>query len=205
MNVKDLFKKECSFIASANSVRNYPFTNNLDEIAFWGRSNVGKSSLINAIVSRKALARVSNTPGRTQLLNFFNLGDKIVIVDLPGYGYAKVSKTERVKWEKFIAEYLGNRAQLRRVFLLIDGKVGFKENDLEVLEFLNAIPVPHQIVLTKCDKSKEVNKIVEKAKEYTAFMPALHPEILITSSTKKNGIDEIRKSIFDIINIEEGK
>jgi GTP-binding protein len=168
------------------------------EIAFAGRSNVGKSSLINALVGQKALARTSNTPGRTQELNIFTADQTPVIVDMPGYGYAKVSKDVVKKWTRLVFAYLRGRANLRRVYLLIDARHGIKDNDAETLSLLDKAAVSYQIVLTKADKLKaaEVTAVVEKTAKQIAKRPAAFPRVLATSSEKGTGIPELRAEIM---------
>lgn len=164
------------------------------EIAFAGRSNVGKSSLVNALTNRKTLAKTSNTPGRTQQLNFFNMDDRMYLVDMPGYGYAKVSKSLVKEWTKLIKRYLRGRPSLRCVFVLVDARHGLKDSDLELMEMMDDAAVSYRIVLTKTDKIKaedrekrisEIDKIIRKH-------GAAHPDIALTSAHKGLGIDELR-------------
>ena len=166
------------------------------EIAFAGRSNVGKSSLLNAITGRKALARTSNTPGRTKELNFFRPEKEatLVICDMPGYGYAKASKKEVASWNALILDYLRGRPNLRRVYVLIDSRHGLKASDIEVMETLDKAAVNYQVVLTKVDKTKlkDLKKVVEKVQLGLKKRPAAHPEVLMTSSEKKIGITRLR-------------
>ncbi|WP_319533309.1 ribosome biogenesis GTP-binding protein YihA/YsxC [uncultured Cohaesibacter sp.] len=166
------------------------------EVAFAGRSNVGKSSLLNAITGRKSLARTSNTPGRTKELNFFRPEKEatLVICDMPGYGYAKASKKEVAAWNTLILDYLRGRPNLRRVYVLIDSRHGLKENDLEVMSTLDKAAVNYQVVLTKVDKSKlsDIRKVMEKVQLGLKKRPAAHPEILLTSSDKKIGVTRLR-------------
>nr|WP_319391292.1 ribosome biogenesis GTP-binding protein YihA/YsxC [uncultured Cohaesibacter sp.] len=166
------------------------------EVAFAGRSNVGKSSLLNAITGRKTLARTSNTPGRTKELNFFRPEKEasLVICDMPGYGYAKASKKEVAAWNELILDYLRGRPNLRRVYVLIDSRHGLKENDTEVMTTLDKAAVNYQVVLTKVDKTKlsDLRKVMEKVQLGLKKRPAAHPEILLTSSDKKIGIKRLR-------------
>ena len=169
----------------------------LPEVAFAGRSNVGKSSLLNALVGRKALARTSNTPGRTRELNFFQLGHTMRLVDLPGYGYARASRSEVDRWTGLTLDYLRGRAPLRRVCVLIDARHGLKPVDETTLATLDEAAVTYQIVLTKADKVKAsaleaVRADVAKA---IAKRPAAYPEVAATSSEKGTGIPELRTTL----------
>jgi len=166
----------------------------LPEVAFAGRSNVGKSSLLNALTNRKTLAKTSNTPGRTQQLNYFNLGEKLYIVDMPGYGYAKVSKEQRDEWTKLIFDYLRGRPTLRCVFILIDSRHGLKESDIMLMEMLDEAAVTYRIILTKTDKSKvaELEKVTQKTLETIKKHAAAYPAIHATSSVKGAGMAELK-------------
>ncbi|WP_316862296.1 ribosome biogenesis GTP-binding protein YihA/YsxC [uncultured Cohaesibacter sp.] len=170
------------------------------EIAFAGRSNVGKSSLLNAITGRKALARTSNTPGRTKELNFFRpeSNPTLVICDMPGYGYAKASKAEVAAWNALILDYLRGRPNLRRVYILIDSRHGLKSNDIEVMGTLDKAAVNYQVVLTKVDKTKlkDLKKVIETVQLGLKKRPAAHPEVLLTSSEKKIGIKRLRAEML---------
>lgn len=181
-----LFARDVTFMLSAVSLDTLPPAR-LPEICFAGRSNVGKSSLINALTNRKGLARASNTPGRTRELNYFNIDERLFIVDLPGYGYAKASKSDIVRWTKLTREFLFGRASLRRVFLLIDSRHGTKENDIELMNMLDETAVTYQIVLTKIDKIKksEIDEVYIKTAALIAKRPAAYPNIILTSSEKK--------------------
>ena len=191
-----LFSQECSFLVSVADARQLP-TFDLTEVAFAGRSNVGKSSLMNALTGRKALARTSNTPGRTRLLNFFDLGGRLILVDLPGYGYARASKTDIARWTKLTRSYLKGRAQLRRVCLLIDSRHGLKASDRQVMDELDAAAVSYQVVLTKTDKMKPgpLARMVEETGAALAKRPAAHPVCLVTSSESGAGIAELRAAL----------
>lgn len=191
---KWLFAQECKFVAgAATSMDQIPAGFTLPEVAFAGRSNVGKSSLINALTGRKTLVKVSQTPGRTQQLNFFNLGDKLMLVDLPGYGYAKQSKQKIGAWNRLIKDYLRGRPNLRRVCLLIDSRHGIKPNDVEIMELLDDHAVPYQIVFTKMDKTKEPPK-PNLTKPHAAMMK----EVFHTSSAEKIGINELQEALAAI-------
>ena len=176
------------------------------EIAFAGRSNVGKSSLINALVGMKALARTSNTPGRTQELNYFVPGGysgqlddlpPFAIVDMPGYGYAKAPKEKVDEWTRLVFDYLRGRVTPKRVYVLIDARHGIKKNDEEVLSLLDKAAVSYQIVLTKTDKIKAagVPRLIAESLAKIAKRPAAFPEVLTTSSEKGEGLDELRAAI----------
>ena len=191
-----LFTQNCDFLISAASFNQLPDTD-LPEIAFAGRSNVGKSSLLNALTGRKNLARTSNTPGRTQQVNFFDLGGRVMLTDLPGYGYAKAAKSVVDQWTRLIKSYLRGRVQLRRVCLLIDSRHGLKDTDREAMVLMDEAAVAYQIVLTKCDKIKaaELEKLLVKTDKEIAKHVAAHPEILVTSSFKSLGIEEMRAAL----------
>jgi GTP-binding protein len=171
------------------------------EIAFAGRSNVGKSSLINALTNRNSLARISNTPGRTQQLNFFNIDDRLTLVDMPGYGYAAVGKEKVAAWHGLIHDYLRGRASLARVYLLIDGRHGLKETDKPVLDTLDKSAVSYQIVLTKADEMKksEIETRLAATREALKKRPAAHPELLLTSSETGAGIEDLRLAIATLL------
>ncbi|MBR2286457.1 MAG: YihA family ribosome biogenesis GTP-binding protein [Alphaproteobacteria bacterium] len=178
------------FVGGFEAVESLPKTQ-FAEYAFVGRSNVGKSSLINAIVG-VPVARTSNTPGRTQTLNLFNMDDKIMIVDLPGYGYARVSRADAMRWLKRLEEYLLTRSQLKRLFILIDSRIGPRDSDLDLMDFCDTNAIQYQIVYTKRDKrTRKENQIKINHTEHGAMVP----EIIETSAEKKTGIEPLRKII----------
>lgn len=191
-----LFGAEVQFMRGVSRLEDLPPLS-LPEIAFAGRSNVGKSSLINAVLGRRDVARTSNTPGRTQEINFFNLSKTLILVDLPGYGYARESKSKIKAWNNLIRLYLKGRASLKRVFLLVDSRHGLKENDREIMEMLDEAAVSYQIILTKCDKLKplEVEKVLNLTSQEAVKHAAAFSEVLTTSSVSKNGIEILRVSI----------
>lgn len=182
-------------MAGAATFSQIPFLK-LPEVAFVGRSNVGKSSLINSLTGKNT-ARVSKTPGRTQQINFFSLGNKISLVDLPGYGYAAVSKQTRMQWDELILGYLRYRKNLRRIFLLVDSKLGIKQNDAEIMEIFDSLGLVYQMVLTKSDKkSAEVKNSITQTIQ---FHPSAFPKIISTSSKKGEGIKQLQAEIFQLI------
>ena len=191
-----LFAGPCDFVLGVAGLEQLPDADRT-EVAFAGRSNVGKSSLINALTGRNSLARTSNTPGRTQQLNFFDLGGRIYLVDMPGYGYAKVSKQQRSEWNRLINDYLRGRPNLRMVFILVDGRHGLKDSDEHLMKMLDEAAVSYQIILTKCDKSKkaEMQKIQGVLRSSLKKHVAAHPEFVETSSLKNAGIAEFRSII----------
>ena len=191
-----LFAQACEFVAGAASEESLPQPT-LPEIAFAGRSNVGKSSLINALVGHKRLARVSLTPGRTQQLNFFSLGGALMLVDLPGYGHAAAAKRQIRSWTDLIHAYLRGRASLRRVVVLVDSRHGLKPNDHALMAELDDVAVSYQIVLTKADKAgaASVTEVFAAVEKIIAKRPAAHPEIAVTSSETGLGIPELRAAI----------
>lgn len=199
--------QQCDFILAAAEQDHFDSINVIaPEIAFWGRSNVGKSSLINAVMERKGLARTSNTPGRTQQIIFFNLADELLLADLPGYGYAKASKKDIAKWNALIRFYLQTRPQLRCVFLLIDGRHGLKPIDKEMMSFLDTMAVSYQIILTKADqiKPKKDGDPAERVAEIEAQLkkhPAARPHVLLTSASKDIGLAPVRQMMKDISEI----
>ena len=191
-----LFARDCRFVFGAAPGEGMP-PPGPTEIAFAGRSNVGKSSLVNALTGRKTLARASNTPGRTRQLNFFDLDGKLMLVDLPGYGFAAASKGDIKAWARQVTDYLKGRASLRRVMLLIDARHGVKANDEEIMNVLDGAAVSYQIVLTKADKIKPdvPEKLLELLAAKLAKHGAAHPIILPTSAHDGTGIAEVRAAL----------
>ena len=196
-DIEKQFTSKCEFIAAADTLDWLPPVT-MPEIAFAGRSNVGKSTLINALTGRKKLARTSNTPGRTQQLNFFNIGDIFILVDMPGYGYAKVSKSKIKNWTKVLENYLKGRVPLRLTLVLVDARHGMKDSDKEMMDLLNKAAVPYRIVLTKADKANkdELSKAIQTIESQLKKNPAAYPHPHVTSSEKTIGIDELREIIL---------
>jgi GTP-binding protein len=191
-----LFAKTCSFVASAPTPQSLPAPG-LPEVAFAGRTNAGKSSLINALVSRRNLARTSQTPGRTQAVNVFDLGGRLRLIDLPGYGYARAGRVEAASWARNAERYLAGRLTLRRVCLLMDARRGPTANDREVCDRLDVAGVPYQVVLTKADKLKkgELEAVLAATRAELAQRPAAHPTIISTSARTGAGIDDLRDEL----------
>jgi GTP-binding protein len=192
-----LFAQDCRFLAAAAAPEQVPDLSGRPEVAFAGRSNVGKSSLVNALTGRRTLARTSHTPGRTQQINFFDLGGRLVLVDLPGYGYARASKQAVKRWTALARAYLRGRPSLRRVCLLIDARRGPRASDLEVMAELDAAAVSYQAVLTKADKLAP-DALAAVAREVEALRPAhvaLHPEVIATSAHAGTGIAALRAGL----------
>ncbi|MCE2510610.1 MAG: YihA family ribosome biogenesis GTP-binding protein [Alphaproteobacteria bacterium] len=188
-----LFTGGCDFQAGVTTLDALP-ESRLPEIAFAGRSNVGKSSLLNALTARKTLARTSKTPGRTKQINLFRLGERLLLVDLPGYGYARASKRDVQQWTELVTLYLKGRVTLKRVLLLVDARHGLKESDRDLLGMLDVAGVSYQIVLTKTDKLKPeplAARLREIEKEVKTH-GAAHPEIAVTSAKTGNGIPQLR-------------
>lgn len=191
-----LFAKPCEFVLGAARLDHIP-ESRLPEVAFAGRSNVGKSSLVNALTERKMLARVSNTPGRTREINFFRLSDVLMLADLPGYGFARASKTDSERWAGLVFEYLRGRPTLRRVILLIDSRRGLLKNDNDVMTLLDRAAVSYQLVLTKADKLKpaELAAIISRVQDESRRHGAAHPDVIATSAVTGEGIPELRAEL----------
>ncbi len=198
--ISKLFAIAPRFMLSVANLSQLP-EDDKNEIAFAGRSNVGKSSIINALFNRKDIAKTSATPGRTQQLNYFEFLEKIYFVDLPGYGYAKAPPQEVKKWQEVLLLYLKGRANLRRVFLLIDSRHGIKKADEEIIKQLDMAAVAYQIVLTKIDKisKAELAKVTNDIGLYLKNHAAAHTDILATSAEKKYGLEELRKEIASFL------
>jgi len=197
---RQLFKTPAEFVLGVAKLEQLPLTD-IPEVAFAGRSNVGKSSLINALTEQKGLAKTSNTPGRTQQLNYFNIDNRLHLVDLPGYGYAQAPEKMVKQWKNLIFTYLQGRVNLKRVFLLIDSRHGVKKTDNEIMELLDKAAVTYQIVLTKIDKisAKELEKVIKTTRETISEHPAAYVNLIATSSEKGIGLDDVRAEIATLI------
>ena len=195
-----LFAGPCEFVAGAASIESL-IAISLPEVAFAGRSNVGKSSLVNALTGRKALARTSSSPGHTRQINFFDLGNRLFLVDLPGYGFAQVSRSMKETWQDLASAYLRGRPTLKRVCLLIDARHGVKDADRETMKNLDAAAVSYQLVLTKADqiKAADIPRAVAAAEAVARKHGAAHPEVMPTSSTTGAGIPELRAELASLV------
>ncbi|MES2984561.1 MAG: ribosome biogenesis GTP-binding protein YihA/YsxC [Pseudomonadota bacterium] len=193
-----LFAKPIRFVAGVATLEQLPEMN-LPEVAFIGRSNVGKSSLINALIGQNHLAHVSSTPGRTRQLNFFNLHEIVHIVDVPGYGYAKAPKKDVKQWQGLLFDYLRGRGQLARAFVLIDSRHGVKDADNDMLQRLDDAAVSYQFILTKADKAEDIERVQESVMAVARKHPAAHPGIVTTSSADKFGIDALQDAVIDAL------
>jgi GTP-binding protein len=196
---RKLFAGPCEFIAGAASFDSL-IAISLPEVAFAGRSNVGKSSLVNALTGRRTLARTSSSPGHTRQINFFDLGQRLILVDLPGYGFAQVSRSMKETWQDLASAFLRGRPTLKRVCLLIDSRHGVKDTDRETMKNLDAAAVSYQLVLTKTDhlKAAQIPKAVAAAEAVARKHGAAHPQVLPTSSETGFGIAELRAEIMDV-------
>ena len=198
---EELFKRPPLFVKGVVGMRHLPDPFPV-EVAFAGRSNAGKSSLINALFGRRDVARASNTPGRTRELNYFSLaGGRLALVDMPGYGYAKAPKSLVRRWQALVRDFLRGRAPLRRVFVLIDPRHGIKPQDEEGFDLLDEAAVSYQVVITKADKVKAamLEKVLTETSRTLATRAAAHPEIHVTSAKKKSGLAELRAAIAGIM------
>lgn len=193
---RKLFAGPCDFLKGVVALDGLPPADRL-EVCFAGRSNVGKSSLINALTGRKSLARASNTPGRTQEINFFGLGPALYLVDLPGYGFAEAPKPVVAKWQALLKAYLAGRQTLRRAFLLVDSRHGLKAVDDEIMGLLDRAAVTFQVVMTKADKpgSRDLEAAIRQVAATLAKHPAAYPEIIVTSSETGRGLPTLRAEI----------
>ncbi|UWQ41812.1 ribosome biogenesis GTP-binding protein YihA/YsxC [Leisingera aquaemixtae] len=193
---RKLFAGETEFLKGVVAMNGLPGADRM-EVCFAGRSNVGKSSLINALTGTKGIARASNTPGRTQEINFFTQGPDLYLVDLPGYGYANAPLAVVEKWQKLLKQYLSGRQNLRRAFVLIDSRHGVKKVDEDIMKLLDSAAVTFQCVMTKADKVKDKDraKVLEQVRGALARHPAAYPEIVLTSSEKGDGIPTLRSII----------
>ncbi len=200
-----LFAGDWHFVAAAGSPASLPPMRGV-EIALAGRSNVGKSSLINALTGRKSLARISRTPGRTQELIFFTGGSGLTLVDLPGYGYAAAAKAKIAAWTELIHAYLRGRANLARIYVLVDARHGLKDTDTPILDALGQAAVSHQIILTKSDelKAAELAKSIDETEDALRKRPAAFPSVLATSAHEGNGISELRAAIARLFKERRG-
>lgn len=199
-----LFTSECTFIAGANNHAALP-PMTLPEIAFAGRSNVGKSSLLNALTGRNSLARTSQTPGATRQLNFFNISNGLLLVDMPGYGFAQASKTDIAKWIDTTKRYLCGRTTLQRVCVLVDARRGMTPPDREWMDMLDGAAVPYRVVLTKSDKvgAEELARVQQAVELELVKHPAAMMGLITTSSEKKTGIEELREDLFSLASLPD--
>jgi GTP-binding protein len=195
-----LFAAECRFVHAAQRLDQLPPAKG-PEVAFAGRSNVGKSSLLNALTGRRALARVSGEPGRTRQLNFFGLGGRLTLVDMPGYGYARAGRSVKQDWQGLMFDYLRGRPTLRRVVLLLDARIEMKAADGAVMELLDRAAVTFQLVLTKADgvKPEALARKTDEARRLARAHPAAHPDVAVTSSESGEGIAELRATIAGLV------
>jgi GTP-binding protein len=193
---RKLFAGQSDFVKGVVAMSGLPPADRI-EVCFAGRSNVGKSTLINALTGRKGLARASNTPGRTQEINFFTIGPDHYLVDLPGYGYANAPLPVVEKWQRLLKQYLSGRQTLRRAFVLVDTRHGIKKVDEEIMSLLDSAAVTFQVVLTKADKvrDKEREKVLAQVRDKLSKHPAAYPELVLTSSEKGDGIATLRAII----------
>lgn len=198
-----LFAREVTFLLGVAALDGLPPVG-MPEIAFAGRSNVGKSSLINGLCGRSTVARTSNTPGRTQELNFFDVAGRLIVVDMPGYGFAKAPKDKVDAWKRLVNGYLRGRPTLRRCFMLVDSRHGLKDVDREVMTMLDKAAVVYQVVLTKIDKisAAQLDEVAKRTREEIVSHVAAHPILMLTSSEKGTGLPELRAEILQLANPE---
>ncbi|MBV9539617.1 MAG: YihA family ribosome biogenesis GTP-binding protein [Acidisphaera sp.] len=196
---RKLFAAPCRFFHAAQRLDQLP-PSDRPEVAFAGRSNVGKSSLVNALTGQRALARTSNRPGRTQQLNFFDLGGRLTLVDMPGYGYAQAAKAVKRDWQGLMFEFLRGRPSLRRVMLLLDARIETKPSDVAVMELLDRAAVTYQLMLTKADdvKPDTLGRKQAAAAALARAHPAAHPTVLTTSSASGAGIEDARAALAEL-------
>lgn len=194
-----VFAGPCEFRYGVNALEQMPPVE-LSEIAFAGRSNVGKSSLINALLGR-GIAHVSKTPGRTQQLNFFEVASTFFLVDMPGYGYAKVSKDKKANWDQLIRDYLKGRTALRAVFVLVDSRRGLKDVDLDMMKMLDQAAVQYRIILTKADelKPEELAQVSAEIEQSLKKHPAAYPFVQPVSAQKKTGLEDVQKAVLELV------
>ncbi len=197
-----IFYQQAEHFTAAADITHFPKLD-IPEVCFAGRSNVGKSSLINSICSKRSLARTSNTPGRTQLIHFYNIQNKLFLSDLPGYGYAKAPRSKILEWTKLMESYFKNRINLSRVFILIDARRGIKNSDHELMKLLNIVAVNFQCILTKIDKITvtALNEVTKDTMSQIDKYAAAYPNIIKSSSNKKIGVDKIHECLNLILNI----
>lgn len=198
--LRQIFSANCDFIWGTSVPGDWPPTD-LPEVAFVGRSNVGKSSLLNALTNRNSLARVSRTPGRTQQINFFNLGRFFCLVDMPGYGYAKVGQQLEDKWRVLADQYFKERTTLKRAYVLIDSRHGLQDHDKMLLQWFDRLVIPYRVILTKMDKAtkEEQQAMVDLVKTQLQKHPSALSEPIVTSSEKKTGIDTLQADIAALL------
>lgn len=197
----ELFRQSCRFIKSAPSIEALP-PGNYPEVALIGRSNVGKSSLINAVTGKKAMARASVTPGRTQMLNFFLIGEALMLADLPGYGFAKAPKPLVAEWNRLVRDYLRTRRNLCRALLLVDARRGVMASDETMMALLDEAALSFQLVLTKADAvaPSALAGVAQRAHAAAILHPAAHPHVLVTSARRAAGVEEVRETLAMLVN-----